>query len=415
MNDVPRSLSAGPRQAPAHVPAEMVRDYEVYYLGGSDKHTFSFLTGLHKDRDVFYNLNADPIICPNGSWYVTSFKLMNEVLKDAELFSSRDMVQYSRLIGESWDMIPLELDPPEHSRIRLVVMPMFSPQRMRLLTDRIAARAAALIDGFAADGRCEFIDRFANPLPVSIFLELLDLPFDRHHDFLRWASGIVHSFDPEERRRATQDIRSYLSDVVAERRANPGDDVISGIVAGVARGVPLTDDEITGLCFMIFIGGLDTVAATLGFTFRWLADNPEARARLRADAELRNTAVEEFVRAFSVVQAKRKLTRDVDFHGAPMKAGDYVTCVMGIADTDPDEFGDGAVQLDRQPNRHVGFGMGAHRCLGSHLARLELRVALEVWLDRIPEFSVEPGAQLTTHGAGGVYGYDQLPLVWPQA
>ena len=412
MNDQPRSFYAVQPVAPAHVPPELVREYEIYHLSGNPKDPFKYLSELHEDKPVFYNLYADPIICPNGAWVVGSFDMLNEVLQDPARFSSREMVKYSRLIGETWDMIPLELDPPEHTRIRLVVMPMFAPARMKQLTGRVEQRAEDLIKAFRDKGECEFFDDFGMPLPVSIFLELMDLPYSRHAEFYKWGMDIINSYDPEERKSATRNIREYLREVLVERRANPGDDVISHILKSSGGERPLDDDEIIGLCFMLFIGGLDTVAATLGFVFRYLADNPDARRSLIAAPESTATAVEEFLRAFSVVVAKRKVVADIDFHGAPMKAGDYVLCVMGLADTDPASFKGDSLELDRSPNRHVGFGMGPHRCLGSHLARLELRVALDTWLRLIPDFEVKPGVEITSHGAGGVYGYDAVPLVW---
>jgi cytochrome P450 len=401
--------------APAHVPVELIRDYEIYYLAGNPKDTFSFLRTMHEDRDVFYNLRADPIICPHGAWFVTSFKLMSEVLQDPATFSSHEIVKYSQLVGESWSMIPVELDAPDHSRIRLLVMPMFAPARMKLLTARIGQRAEELIAAFMARGTCDFVAEFASIFPVKIFLELLDLPFSRFHDFIGWGNGIIHSYIPEERTEATRAARAYLREVIGERRARPGEDIISKIVQSrTADGKVLTDDELIGLVFMLFVGGLDTVAATLGFAFRYLADHPEARVRLISEPDAVAVAVEHFLRAFSVVQTKRKVTRDINFHGVPMKAGEYVTCVTGIADTDPEEFGEG-LQLERAADRHVAFGLGPHRCLGSHLARLELKIAIETFLRLIPNFEMVPGSSITTHGAGGVYGYDSLPLRWTLA
>ncbi len=412
MNDMSRNGSVSASRAPDHVPADMVRDFEIYYPPGRQKDIFNFLQTIHEDRDIFYNLNADPIICPNGAWYVTSFKLTNEVLQYPQAFSSTGIVNYSHLVGESWPMIPIELDPPDHTRIRLVVMPIFAPARMKMLTGRITQRAEELIQAFRGKGGCDFVTEFSTVFPVRIFLELLDLPFDRFDDFIAWGAGIINSYIPEERTEATRAARAYLREVITARRADPGDDVISKIIqATTADGARLTEDELIGLTFMLFIGGLDTVAATLGFTFRYLADHPEARQQLRVRPELIPTAVEEFLRAFSVVVTKRRVARDIDFHGAPMKAGDYVTCVTGAADTDPEEFGP-AMKLDRPDNRHVAFGMGPHRCLGSHLARLELKIAIEVFLRLLPDFEVAPGARITTHGAGGVYGYDTLPLRW---
>lgn len=412
MNDMAHSIGASAVKAPDHVPADMIRNHEIYYLAGNPKNTFNFLRNVHEDKDIFFNLNADPILCPNGAWCISSYALMSEVFQNTELFSNHEQSKYSELVGEDWPMIPVELDAPEHARIRMVVMPMFAPGRMKLLSERISERSEELIASFKDRGECDFVAEFASVLPVKIFLELLDLPFDRFDDFTSWGHGIINSYIPEERTAATRAAREYLRGVIEERRTRPGEDVISQIVhAKTADGQLLTEDEVLGLSFMLFIGGLDTVAATLGFIFHYLADHPEARAQLIEQPDLIPSAVEEFLRAFSVVQSKRKVTKDMVFHGAPMKAGDYVTCITGLADTDPEEFGEN-LQLDRQTNRHMAFGMGPHRCLGSHLARLELKLVIEIWLKHIPEFEIVPGAELTTHGAGGVYGYDALPLRW---
>jgi len=412
MSAINPSAAATTVKAPAHVPPDMIRDYEIYYLAGNEKDTFSYLRTFHEDLDVFYNLRADPIICPQGAWFVTSFKFMSEVFQDPATFSNHEIVKYSQLVGENWSMIPVELDAPDHSRIRLLVMPMFSPTRMKLLTARISRRARELIESFLTRGRCDFVADFASVFPVKIFLELLDLPFSRFHDFIGWGNGIIHSYIPEERTEATRAARAYLREVISERRAHPGEDIISNIVQSkTADGKALNDDELIGLTFMLFIGGLDTVAATLGFAFRYLAEHPEARAGIIREPDSAAVAVEHFLRAFSVVQTKRKVTRDIDFHGAPMKQGEYVTCVTGMADTDPEEFGEG-VHLEKGADRHVAFGLGPHRCLGSHLARLELKIAIEVFLSLIPDFEIVPGSKITSHGAGGVYGYDSLPLQW---
>jgi cytochrome P450 len=207
-------------------------------------------------------------------------------------------------------------------------------------------------------------------------------------------------------------IAGYLGELLAARRAERRDDIISYLVGCSVDGRPLTDAELMEMCFLLYMAGLDTVAGMIGFMFWHLAEHPDHRRALVADESLIPDAVEEFLRYYSIVNTSRVVTRDADFGGCPMKAGDRAVLPTAAANRDPRAFTDAdAFVIDRRPNRHIAFGAGPHRCLGSHLARLELRVALEEWHRRIPEYGIADGATVR-QDVSGVSVVENLPLVW---
>jgi cytochrome P450 len=234
--------------------------------------------------------------------------------------------------------------------------------------------------------------------------------------FEQWNHDLLHAYDdPARRQSAAKHILTYLDDLVAQRLAEGPDvvdDLFSVLLRAEVHGRPLTHDELLDYAFMLFMAGLDTVTAVLGFSLHCLATRPDLQARLAADPALIPAAVEELLRAHAIVNAARVVTKDTTFAGVDMRAGDRVLLATALATRDPSEF-DRAdeIVLDREHNRHVAFGAGPHRCLGSHLARLELRIALEELLDRLPDFRLDVRESVTIHG-GGVLGIDQLPVVW---
>ena len=310
-------------------------------------------------------------------------------------------------------MIPLEIDPPEHRGYRSHFNVPLSPREVAKREDAIRASAVELIEAFQSAGHCDFVEQFAVHFPVRIFMDLFGMPREDFHKILDYEYKLLHvSNTIETRAQAARDIYDYLLELIAEKRANPKDDLASSILEFTVDDRPLTDKEIMGMYFLLFVGGLDTVASSLGFAWRYLASNPEAQQALRDNPDLIPSAVEEFFRMHSVVEVRRSVTEDMEFHGVQLKQGDFVNCITAVASLDSKEFADPlTADFERSPNRHCAFVFGPHRCMGSNLARLEIRIALEEWLNRIPNFSVAPDTDIDVN-YGAVVSLATLPLVW---
>jgi len=394
---------------PAHVPPDLVRDWAFATAPGALEDPFTALSALYDGPDIFWSPYAR---FDMPAWVVTRHELICEVAQDPQTFSNFRQSGFSQLMGEDWDLIPLEKDGTEHSAFRTLMNPLFSPKRVAAIEASVRGVAESLVGALADKGEGELMSAFARPFPVSVFLSLMGLPLDLTPRFLAWEDGLLHGKTQQDRVDAAFAIKRYLNEVIAERRARPADDLVSFAVAGTVDGRRLNDEEIMGICYLLFVAGLDTVASTLGFIFKHLAENPANQQRLRDEPDLRPAAIEEFLRAFSTTTSNRLVTRDIDFHGVPMKAGDRIILCWALSGLDEREFPDaGAVDFRRDHLRHTTFAVGPHRCIGSHLARRELKIALDLVLDRIPPFRLKPGEKAITH-ATGVFGVDHLPLVW---
>jgi cytochrome P450 len=314
-------------------------------------------------------------------------------------------------------MNPEELDPPEHTEFRNVLNGPLSPKRIRGLEGRIRARCVELIDAIAAGDGCDLMTEFAYRYPTTLFLELFGLPTDKTAEFIEEAHTVLNTpnsddLDGSIRTAAAGRIIGHLAQAIAEHRAHPTDDLMSEMLQAKVFGRDLTDAELYDMGFLLFTAGLDTVANMLGFSFRHLAQHPAARRALVDEPEKMPNAVEEFLRMFSLATTVRVVTRDVEFAGCPMKENDRVILPTVAAGRDPEEFPNpDAFDIDRADTRHLAFGAGPHRCVGSHLARLELLIALEEWHKRIPEYRIPDGAQFDEH-VGAVAGFKSLPLEW---
>lgn len=399
-------------QIPDHVPPELIQEYNPAFDPDMAKNPFRTLSELHKGPDIFYS-PAGPLNRTNspGNWIVTRADLMREVLQDAETFSSVQCAGFSALIGEQWNMVPLEVDPPKHPKFRMLLNPLFSPKAVDALEKKIRKQCTELLDNLKDKGECAFLKDFGTPFPVTVVLQLLDLPLEQLDQFLKWEDDLLHVPDMATKQKAAKAIRDYLVNLIDERKKNPGDDLISFVAQAKIDGEPISDDEMLGFCYLFFVGGLDTVAATLGYTFRYLATHKDTRKQLTDQPELIPNFIEEMMRLHSVVTTRRQLTKDINFHGVEMKKGEWVECVFALASLDPKEFKNPLeMHIDREPNRHLAFSAGPHRCIGSHLARREMVIAIEEWLKRIPDFHIKEGTQIKNHS--GVFGLDHLPLEW---
>lgn len=402
-------VRSGEWTVPEHVPSELVHFCD--FRTGLGPYPQAQIAELHKGPRVIYSplSHQDRGGQSIGTWVLTKAEDIRQMLQHSELFSSAEPRSFA--MGETWRMIPLEVDPPEHSKYRAALNPLFSPQRVRALDERIRIMAGELIDRFKDRGECEFIRDFGEQFPVRIFLQLMGLSEDYLELFRGWADAFVHN--RAKRGDAMREIKEFLEGQIAESRANPQEGaLVSQVIAMNAGDRPFTEEEVMGTVFLLFVGGLDTVVSSLAFHFRYLAENPVDQQRLRDDPEMIPDAVEELLRAFPVVTTARFATADTDMFGVPIRKGDMVTGSTILATRDPSEFENPEiVDITRSPNRHNAFSFGAHRCLGSHLARREIQIAYEEWNKRIPAFRIKPGAEIKTLG-GGVLGIDQLPLVW---
>ena len=398
---------------PPHVPPHMVGDFSLFTSPGmaptpnGDPQAASAV--VHDGPPIFYS----PVNTRDGrgTWVITRAQDQRRVLQDPESFSSHRSI-FASALGESWPMIPLELDPPEHGKFRSLLNPLLSPKRVMALESAVRERAVVLIDRIAAAGTsCDVMKDFAFPFAVNIFLRFLGLPDDRLDEFVAWATDLFHG-DNVKRPAAARTIIAFIDDLAAQRRAQPVDDFMSFLVQSKIDDRPLTDAEIRGTGVLLFVAGLDTVAAAIGFDLNYLARHGDDQQLLRSDPSRIVLAAEELLRAYPTVQMIRVATKDVDFEGAPIRKGDYVSCATMIANRDPAEFDHPErIDLAREDNRHTAFAYGPHRCLGSHLARREIVIALEEWLRRIPDFRIREGTAPVTYG-GHVFGIENLILDW---
>ena len=338
-------------------------------------------------------------------------------LKHPEVFSSKDVVK----IGNDVPLIPLSIDPPEHAKYRRLLDPQFSPKRMAELEPEARALVNEVIDDFVASGECDFHEDFATPLPSTIFLALMGLPQDDLPQFLRWRDDTIRPQADEtgtvdqKREAAGKAIENYFETQIEEKRSHPDDRLLSTLVHGEIEGRPLTHDELLGTTHLLLLGGLDTVTATLDCMIVFLAQNPERRGAVIQDGSLVIGAVEELLRHQTpVMMVPRIVAQDVEMSGVKLEAGDGAILLIGAANADLDEFDDASdVRFDRERNRHLAFGGGAHRCLGSHLARLELVVALEEFHRRIPDYELAPHTVVSF--SPGIRQSENLHLRFPAA
>jgi cytochrome P450 len=243
-------------------------------------------------------------------------------------------------------------------------------------------------------------------------MRLMGLPAEEMPLFLEWEEGLLRGKTMADRAVAARSIKDYLIELIAARRAKRSNDLVSFVVDLQIDGQPISDERALGICYLFYVAGLDTVASTLGSTFRELAEQPELQRQLRAEPALIGDAVEEFVRAFGVVVDYRYLTQDHEFHGVRMRKGDLIELPLGVGSRDPKEYPDPhRIDFRRENTRSITFAAGPHRCIGSHLARREFRIALEEWTTRVPEFRIKPGDKPRVQ-AESVWGVSYLPLVW---
>ena len=351
-----------------------------------------------------------------GSWLPTRYEDVTAIAHDVEHFSSRQ-VGVVPPSDESTGALPLSLppissDPPLHTWSRRLLLPWFSHTRVagyEGVTRELCARLAGEI---AERGSGDAAAEYAQQIPARVIAGVLGVPPDLADTFTGWVRDILEFAHDEERRtRGRTELIDYLTQQIELRKTTPGDDLISDLLHTEVEGQPVPDVHVLGTAALTLIAGVDTTWSSIGSALWHLASHPDDRSRLVREPDLIPVAIEELLRAYSPVTMARIVADDVEVGGCPMKSGDRVLLSFPAANRDPDQFPDAdQVVIDRRQNRHVAFGVGIHRCAGSNLARMELRVALEEWLQAIPVFSLDPTAEVTWAG-GQVRGPRTIPVV----
>lgn len=396
-------------EIPAHVPAHLVWDHSLEAFCHELDDPFVSASRLHEGPDIFWATDSGHM---RPGWVITRHELLREAFVDYIHFTSQGGSGIEHLLDVTWRLIPIDYDPPQHSLYRQILNPFLTPAKIAELDEAVRGVCNSLIEPLADRGACEFVSEFATPFPSYIFLALMGMPIERAPQFVAWERGITHGADLAERQSAARAICGYLEGFLAGQRADPSTDLMKGIIAARIEGRVLSDDEILGMLHTFYFGGLDTVYSTLGFIMRHLATHPALQTRLRDNPELLPKAVDEFLRAFSVVSSRRCVTEDFVFHGVLMKKGDLVVLPLYLAGRDPRVHADPhEIDLDRNTGGGQPFATGPHHCLGRHLAKREIRIALETLLSRFHEIRIPADERYAFH-SGVTFGVDRLPLAW---
>lgn len=398
---------------PDHVPAELVIDFDLFEVpeGLADPvEKWHRLAGSGVPRIFWSPRNG-------GHWTFLDYEDIRECYQNYELFSNRH-TPIPPVPVDNWPVFqPQSVDPPEHSKFRQLLAPMFTPAATRKLEDGVRERARGLIDKFADQGHCDYVRDFSGILPTGLFIDLMGMNPERLGEFIGLADTFMRVEDAEGKTQNVIDIYRVLDESLAERRQRPLDnDIMSALLkAREPDGSLFPEEEIRNCMLLLFVAGLDTVTSTMTYIWRYLARTPSARRYLSEhlnDRSKLNFAVDELFRINAVSNIYRRVAKDVDYKGIAMRADEKVVMPNTVANRDPKVFEDPEViDLNRKLNAHLTFGLGPHRCLGSHLAKAEVIVALQEWLPRIPDFQIDDSQSVDIF-AGAVMGFRKLPLVW---
>lgn len=394
--------------APAHIPADRIRDVNIYALPGQE-------ADFHAAWNALQDNSPDLIWSPQneGHWIAMRGDVLAEVQSDHEHFSS-SVIVLPKSVGEQHKLIPTTIDPPAHRPYRLLLNASLAPSAIRGLQDHLRSTAAELIDQFVHQGRCDFTAEYAQVFPIRIFMGIVGLPMDDAPSIKLWAESMTRPEPVMPFAEARQAFFDHVGPIIAARRADPGNDLISHVVTADMNGRQLNNEEALSLVTQVLIAGVDTVVNFLSFAMLYLARDAQARRQLAANPALIMSAVHELFRRFGLVVIARTVKQDMTFRGMQLKAGEMVcipTQVHGLDDTiNPDPM---RVDFARHRARHSAFGSGPHMCPGQELARAEVAITLQEWLKRIPEFRVAADADTSISG-GIVAQVNRLVLEWDQ-
>ena len=397
--------------APDHVPADRMIDFDFFHIPANVEDPAEIWHDLVRRGvpSIFYTPRN------GGHWVFLDYADIVAAYRDHGVFST---FQTPIPPIEPFPVVqPQGVDPPAHNVFRRLLAPLFTPIAVRAMTDDLRRRAAVLIDGFASHGECDFITEFAERYPTAMFLHLFGMPEDRLDAFLGLANTFFRSTDPDARARNIVEIYGELDTLFRAKQSDPGNDIASAIVtARDEAGEQHAWEDILNCGFLLFVAGLDTVTNTMAYVWRYLATSPQAQAQFRDrldDADAFGRAIEELIRINAVSNLYRRVTHDCEFRGVALRRNDRVVLPNTVANRDPRVFKDpDTIDLDREVNVHVTFGVGPHRCIGSLLAKREITISLQEWLRRIPVFELAPEQPARSVFGGSVMGFTGLKLRW---
>lgn len=350
-----------------------------------------------------------------GAYLPTRYEDVRAIANDPVHFSSRRVI-VREARPEPTPSPPITSDPPQHKPFKQLLLPPFTAEAMTKLEPKARAICNELIDKFIADGHCDAAQQYTRHIPVKVIAHMLGVPETDSDLFIKWIHEILELgiTDDATLMQAVREMTGYFTAQVAERRGNPDrlnrpkDDLITYLMDAKINGQPLDEANLLGMLRLLLIAGIDTTWSGIGSSLWHLAKTPADRDRLVADPLLMTTALEEFLRAYAPVTMAREVVQDTEIGGCPIKAGNMVLLSFPAANRDPTMFPDAdKVLIDRKENRHAAFGLGIHRCVGSNLARLEMTVAIEEWLKRIPRFHLDGEVGWSE---GTVRGPRRLPI-----
>ena len=354
---------------------------------------------------------------PDGFWMITSAEGVQFAHRHPEIFTSAKAFDQ---LGSPVPLIPIAIDPPNHLRFRKVLDPMLAPRVINLMEDQLRAQARELILAFAGTGKCDIVADIGRLYPTQAFLTLFGMPLEDRDKFIGWVETMVEQAvvdgqaPGEEIMLAGLALFGYLQEFIDRKREQPGDDMLSAVLALTGEEA-FTNDEILGMCFLFTLAGLDTVTASIGFVMLHLARNPDIRARMIADPALVGPTIEEILRLeLPAPMTPRVTSQAVEVCGVTIPEGAIVQLCIGAANRDPQRFVDpNELNTDHADRGHLAFGGGIHRCLGSHLARRELRLVVEEFHRIIPDYQIAEGVAPRIVWPSGTLHLSALPLTFP--
>ena len=349
-----------------------------------------------------------------GVYLPTTYEAVKQVSYDTEHFSSRRVIVRNVRPEITQSAPPITSDPPAHKPAKQLLLPPFTPDAMKKLEPRVREICNELIDEFINDPKVDAAARYTKHIPVRAIAHMLGIPEKDSELFIKWIREILELgiTDDEAMVRAIHEMSSYFIGHIEARKKHPTDDLISTLMHAKDKdGQPLSDMHVLGSLRLLLIAGIDTTWSAIGASLWHLAKTPADRERLVAEPQLMPTAIEEFLRAYAPVTMAREVMKETTISGCPIKPGNMVLLSFPAANRDPAMFPDAdKVVIDRKANRHAAFGLGIHRCVGSNLARMEMTVAIEEWLKRIPDFRLDSTGEVKW-SEGTVRGPRQLPLL----